>query len=130
MKKIFLLPIVGIALLASCDDGTSHMAYMEQIKDTVFKTYPTVAGVTVKVSDDAKDITIILGDKHLYEAPIEMQQKEAYDVSIMALHIFGKENTLKTGSVIISKDEKSEQPDVANTKIITINIDSLKKAGY
>lgn len=131
MNKLFLVSIAGIILFSACkDDEGSHMAYMEKIKDTVFKAYPTVAGVTVNVSDDGKDISIILGDKQLYNAPVETQQKEAYEVSTMALHIFGKENALTKGTVIISKDEKSEKPAPENTKSITINIDSLKKAGY
>jgi len=127
MNRLFLVSITFIIFFAACkDDEGSHMAYMEKIKDTVFKSYPTVAGVTVKVSDDGKEISIVLGDKHLYNASPETQQKEANDVAAMALNIFGKDNLLKKGTVIISKDEKNEQPAATDSKTIIINLDSLK----
>jgi hypothetical protein len=130
MKKLILLPVIGFVLFSACkDDEGSHMAYIEKIQDSVFKAYPTMPHVGVKVSTDGEQLTLIIGDKGIYNATEEKQMQVANNVTQISLAIFGKENHLSKSSVIISKDEKSEEPSPEDSKTIAVNIDSLKKAG-
>jgi hypothetical protein len=129
MKKLLLISLVTGILFAACqDDETSRMPIIEQMKDSIFKAYPTVMQVTIKVGNDGKELEVLLGDKHLYNSSDDKLQQTATELGAMALRLFGKNNEFATGVLHVSSDEKNIDPDPAIIRIAPINIDSMKKA--
>lgn len=129
MKKILPAAAYCIFLIASgCKEAPeSNMLYIEQMKDSIFKAYPTVASVTIEVNDDNK-LAITVGDKHLFQKDDAKRQQTALEMGAMALRIFPKNSDLAKGELIISDDEKSVNIDKNAAKISAINIDSLRKS--
>ena len=127
----FLLPSVFVSfivLIASCMDEISYMPQIAQMKDSIFKAYPnTVASITIKVEDKTK-INVILGGADLYKSSRDKRQQMANDLGLMAVRIFGKDSYLKTGRLVITKDERNSSEAPADGIVSGINIDSLKKA--
>lgn len=133
MKETSLILLILIAALAvpSCknmEEGTD-MVQIQQLKDTVFKSYPTVASIFVDVAE-RKDLVVVLGDAKLYKMPIDAQQHEANEIGILTLRLFGKDNSLEKGKLIVTKDLKNSKENPDDGIIIPINIDSLKKVVY
>ncbi len=129
MKHILPIAMAAVYIMtAACaDPNESNMQYIGQMKDSIFKAYPTVASITIEIKDKrALDITI--GDRHLFKADASKQQQEATEMGIMAVHLFPKNTDIDKGTLVISDDEKSTVVDRTAAKIIPINIDSLRKS--
>jgi hypothetical protein len=145
MKKILPLAIVAaIAIsMTACKDEESNMAQMETMKDSIFKAYPSVASVNIKVEEHT-NIHITLGSKKLAKDDEAARRQLANELGVMALRIFNKsDNNESTNNVINALDKSDElekgtltiTPTESNIKIdpedgvnTPINIDSLKKA--
>lgn len=129
MKKSLLVAIACIYIIGSgCKDTTeSNMQYIGDMKDSIFKTYPNVASVTIEVKDN-KTLDVTLGDVQLFKATDIKRQQVANELGQMALRIFPKNTEIEKGEIVISDDEKSTVIDRSNAKIVAINIDSLRKS--
>jgi len=103
------------------------MQYIGQMKDSIFKAYPTVASITIEIKDK-RTLDITIGDKHLFKAVPAKQQQEATEMGIMALRLFPKNTDIDKGELVVSDDEKSTVVDRTTATIIPINIDSLRKS--
>ena len=132
MKKLFL-PIAIIAVIgvvSSCKDETSYMPQEAQMKDSIFKAYPTtVASIWIHVTDKTQ-IDIVLGGRKLYATGAAQKQQMANELGFMALRIFGKDSYLKTGKLVITKDEQNSVDNPADGISTNINLDSLTKIAY
>jgi hypothetical protein len=159
-KKIALIKsamnkyVIAIALLTivttlnACSDGEAdNMQHIETMRDSIFKTFPTVAGITIRVND-GQHLHITVGDAHLYGASDAVKQQEANQMGLMAIRIFSKnnkqnenkmqqmlqrifgngDNTLHDGKLTITKNEHTEEEDPADGITININLDSLRKS--
>ena len=131
MKKLFLPAIIAlIVAISSCKDETSYMPQEAQMKDSIFKAYPTtVASITIQVLDKTQ-LNIVLGGARLYAADADKKQQMANDLGLMALRIFGKDSYLKTGRLIITKDERNSSENPPDGITTNINLDSLTKIVY
>lgn len=122
-----LAALFTVSLLASCKStDTSYMQYNEQMKDSIFKAYPTVNSVTIEEEDGAV-LKVTLGDAHLFSASPADRQKVANEIGMMALRIFPKDNNIDKGQLLVSKDEKSVEVNASQAQKCDINIDSLRK---
>jgi hypothetical protein len=130
MKNTITLLFITTATLfiSSCKDTeTSYTQYSEQMKDSIFQSYPTVAGITIEIKDRTQ-LDITLGSADMFTKSDAERQKTANELGMMALRLYPKDNSFEKAQLIVSKDEKSEHVNIAESKISNINIDSLRKA--
>lgn len=128
MKKL-ILPIVAtmIVAISSCKDEESYMPQEAAMRDSIFSAYPsTVASVHLHVTDKT-DLRIVLGGEKLYTSAPEERQKMANNLGGMAVRIFGKDSYLKTGELILTKDERNTLDTPADGISTKINIEAMKK---
>ncbi len=131
MKNLIVLSAITACILffSACKDpDAAYTQYSEQMKDSIFKSYPTVAGITIEVKDrTALDIT--LGSVDLFKTSDAEREKTANELGMMALRLYPKDNSFEKVRLIVSRDEKSEHVNIAEAKISNINLDSLRKLG-
>jgi hypothetical protein len=130
MKRNFTVLIVAVIMIAfaSCKDTeASDVQHIEEMKDTIFKTFPTVVGITIRV-EESSQLYVTIGDAHLYKADDVARQKEANRIGVIALHIFGKDNELEKGKLTVTKNEHTEEENPADGITTNINLDSLRKS--
>jgi hypothetical protein len=126
MKKILCLTAFGATLLfASCKEEMSYSSKMPALRDSIFAAYPSVASVIINVQNH--DMAIALGSKQLAEKSTTEKQKTIEDVGRMALRIFGPENRISAGKVIITPNEDNDKPDPADGTSASLSIETLKK---
>jgi len=114
--------------LHSCKDtDTDYSQYDVQMKDSIFKYYPTVAGITIEIKDKT-ELDITLGSIDMFKTSEADRQTTGNELGIMALRLYPKDNSFEKAVLIVSKDEKSEHVNMAEAKVSNINIDSLRKA--
>jgi hypothetical protein len=107
MKNLITaLAIATTTLLFSCHDEEANKRNMEILKESVFKAYPTVAGVSVEVKD-WHELYVVVRSRQLYSTNAENKQKVTSEIGKMADSIFGTNNELDKGQVIFTKDERS-----------------------
>jgi len=131
MKKIFIpFIIASAAAFSSCQDETSYTPQIEQMRDSLFHNYPTtVASITIKV-EDKTDLKVVLGGQTLYAKAAENKAKMAEEVGYMAARIFGKDSYLRTGSLIITKDERNVAVAPPDGIATPIDLEGIKKSVY
>ncbi len=131
MRKLIIPVILGlIVIVSSCKDETSYMPQITQMKDSIFKAYPTtVASIWMNVLDKT-DLKIVLGGKRLYATQDAEKQKMAADMGTMAWRIFGKDSYLKKGTLVFTKDEQNTVDTPADAVTVPINMDAAKNIVY
>ncbi|HRO43897.1 MAG TPA: hypothetical protein PL009_13755 [Flavipsychrobacter sp.] len=117
MGKTLLLTALAFSCFASCDlDPKNHTAQIQEMEDTLFKSFPTVNRVSVEVRNDfGKEINITLGDAELYTASENERQKVVDQTTQITGHIFA-EDKIETGKVIFVKEENTITIDEATMK--------------
>ena len=128
MKK-FLLPILAVAIVAisSCKDEADYLPYESAMRDSIFSAYPTTVASIHLHATDKTDLRIVLGGQKLYTSAQEERQKMADDLGRMAIRIFGKDSYLKTGVLILTKNEQNTLDTPADGISTKINIEALRK---
>ena len=123
------LPILLLIILcfSACSDGNQPNNYEEQLKDSIFKKYATVASVTIKINPDHDKLEVILGDPKLHSQSDNDRQQVGNEIATLALHIFNKDYNFNEASLMVSTDKTSQFPDASTIVTTRINIDSLKK---
>lgn len=146
---IIAVMIVSMSvLMSSCsDEEASNMRHIEAIRDSIFKTFPTVASITIRV-EDAENLHVTVGDAHLYAADDNAKKNVANKIGRMALGIFGKKepqketsfmamlkhrifgdgNMLQNGKLTVTKNEHTEEEYPADGISVNINLDSLRQS--
>ena len=66
MKKLLAFPLIALTV-AACNikDPASNDANIRKMEDTLFKSYPTVNGVSIEVKENT-EVIITLRDVELY----------------------------------------------------------------
>lgn len=113
--------VVVLALMASCGNNEGNMVKMNQMKDSIFAAYPTIAAVTINVQN-GNNLVIALGSEDLYKAGDAERQKVADEMSEMAGRIFGKENKLEHGKIMVTKNEMNQEAEPADALVNTMNL--------
>jgi hypothetical protein len=107
MKNLLTaIAIASTTLLFSCHDEVSNMESIKRMEDTLFKSYPTMAGVSVEVKD-YHELNVVVRSAQLYSTTPENKQKVSAEIGKMAESVFGTNNELDKGQVIFTKDELS-----------------------
>ena len=112
-----------------CKEGGSgsHMQQMSDMKDSIFKDYPTVAAVTINIQDE-RLLVVTLGSKRLAVKSADDRQKMAGDVAAMAIRLLGKNSGVQQEKLIITPNERNDQAEPADGLVSSYNVDSLQKA--
>ena len=100
------ITIAATTLLFSCRDQVSDMDSIKRMEDTLFKSYPTMAGVSVEVKE-YHELNVVVRSAQLYSTTPENKQKVSAEIGKMAESIFGTNNELDKGQVIFTQDERS-----------------------
>ena len=132
MKKLLgvLITLSLSTVMLSCKEVSDNDGKTLIIQDSLNKVLPTWQALKIKVEDDRKQMTIIVGDAQFYASSADVKSKKADDLGKMVLRIYGKENYLEKGNLIVTKDihNTSESPvDGINTPI---DFTALKKVVY
>ena len=88
-----------------------------------------MASITIKVADKTQ-LKVVLGGASLYATDAAKKQQMAGELGQMALRIFGKDSYLKTGTLVITKDEQNSSESPADGVSTPIDIEGLKKVVY
>ena len=96
---------IAFLSLTACEDEHSDMASIKRMEDTLFKTYPTMAGVSVNVKE-YHELDVVVRGKQLYSTTGENKQKITAEIGTMAQIVFGTNNELDKGQVIFTKEER------------------------
>lgn len=132
MKKSMVLSLATIAgmwLINGCKETTDvTMEQIHQVQDTVTHMIPGVTAIDVKV-EQQKNLKVIIGDAAFYGATEAQQQQAALKVGETAMILFGDANEVKTGKLIITKENRQSawDKDPADGKVIDMKIDSLRE---
>jgi len=130
MKKITLsISICAVIAAMSACHGESDMAQMQQLQDSLFAAYPGKVGAIHINPEGRENLIVVLGAPAFYGTTADEKQKQALEIGAMALRIFGKDNYLKTGKLVITQDTHNTANDPADGIITDMKIDSLKAAG-
>lgn len=116
-----------LAFTASCSNDPGNMKTMAIMKDSIFAAYPTVAGVLIHVEND-NDLVITLGSQDLYAQDDVKRQAVANEMGAMALRIFGKDNKLEHGKILVTQNEANQEPSPANALVSQMDFVTLKRA--
>ncbi|MFA6149817.1 MAG: hypothetical protein WC716_00765 [Chitinophagaceae bacterium] len=129
MKNIILKLSVVAALLfsVSCRNSEGNMQTMTQMKDSIWAAYPTIAGVLIHVEND-NNLVITLGSQDLYAQDEVKRQAVANEIGAMALRIFGKDNKLEHGKILVTQNEANQDPAPANALVSQMDFVTLKRA--
>lgn len=113
-KSLFaILLIVLFAGLSSCENGGGNMTRMNEMKDSIFAAYPDIAAVTINVQNN-NHLLIAIGSQSLYDKDASDKQHVANELAAMAMRIFGKNNKIETGRIIVTANETNQDPEPAD----------------
>lgn len=122
--RTVLTALLAIVMLNSCSSGEGNMAQMNQLKDSIFAAYPTVAAVTVNVQND-NHLIIAVGSEDLYAADAAKRQGIADEMGAMAQRIFGGKGKLEHGKMLVTRNEMNQDAEPADALVSEM---TLKKA--
>lgn len=129
MKSILKITIAVTTLFfaASCSNNAGNMTKMAEMKDSIFAAYPTVAAVTINVEND-NELVIALGSQDLYVQDEVKRQSVADEMGAMAIRLFGKDNKLEHGKILVTQNEANQDPAPANALVSQMDFVTLKRA--
>jgi len=129
MKK--LLTVIFIALIAgmsSCKEGNDNDGKTQVVQDSLINVFPTWQALKIKIDENRTQMTVIIGDASFYNANADVKNQKALELAKMILRIYGKDNYLEKGTLIVTKDVHNTSETPADGISIPINFADLKKA--
>lgn len=123
MKQFIAVITVALATLIfnACATGAGNMAHMNQMKDSVFAAFPTVAAVTINVQND-NVLLVTVGSQDLYQSDAATRQHVADDMAAMAKRIFGSKSKLETGKLLVTHDEMNQAAEPADALVSPMDL--------
>ncbi len=116
-----------IALTASCSNDPGNMKTMAIMKDSIFAAYPSVAAVLINVEND-NNLVLTIGSQDLYAQDEVKRLAVANEMGAMALRLFGKDNKLEHGKILVTSNEANQEPAPADALVSQIDFVTLKRA--
>lgn len=130
MRKLFAIILIGfIAATSACKEGNDNDGKTQIVQDSLSTVFPTWQALKIKVDDDRTNMTVIIGDATFYNAPQDVKNQKATDLGKMVLRIYGKDNYLEKGKLIVTKDVHNTSETPADGISLPIDFAGLKKAG-
>ncbi len=133
MKKI-IFPVLSffvlMAAMPSCKEGADiDMAQIHKVEDSLEKFIPLVRPCTVNVRTvEQEELVVTIGSPLLFQTSPQAKQEVAVRIAAMALQVFGTDNRLKSGKLVISNDSRNQEVSPKDGIITDMKIDSLKKS--
>ena len=124
IKTMFAATVVALAV--SCSNNAGNMTKMAEMKDSIFAAYPTVAAVTINIEND-NELVIALGSQDLYTQDEVKRQAVANEMGAMAIRLFGKDNKLEHGKILVTQNEMNQEPSPAGALVSQMDFVTLKK---
>jgi hypothetical protein len=123
MKQIIALfsLLLATVFFNDCSTGAGNMAQMNQMKDSVFAAFPTVAAVTINVQND-NVLLVAIGSQDLYQADAATRQHVADEMAAIAKRIFGEQRKLETGKMMVTHDEMNQSAEPADALISPMDL--------
>jgi hypothetical protein len=116
-----------LALTASCSNDPGNMKTMSIMKDSIFAAYPSVAAVLINVEND-NNLVLTIGSQDLYAQDEVKRLAVANEMGAMALRLFGKDNKLEHGKILVTSNEANQEPTPADALVSQIDFVTLKRA--
>jgi len=110
----------------SCDDAEND-GKTRVIQDSLVNVLPTWQALKIKVDDNKTNMHIVVGDATFYKASDDVKNKKADELAKMILRIYGKDNYLEKGTLIITADIRNKIDTPADGVSIPIDFSALKK---
>lgn len=132
MKKIIcaITIICAVFTFSACDGGHDNDGKTNVINDSISNIFPSCQAFHANIYDNREGINIVLGDLTFYKASEEERKRKADELAKMILRIYGKDNYLKRGTLIVTKDIRNTSEAPTDGITTPIPITELKKAGY
>jgi hypothetical protein len=129
MKSMYrnLIAFAMLAITASCGNNEGNMQTMNQMKDSIFAAYPSIAAVTLNVQND-NTLIIAVGSQDLYAADEVQRQQVANEMAAMALRLFGKESKLEHGKIMVTQNEMNQEAEPKDALVSQMDFVSAKRA--
>ncbi len=100
MKQLLTTSLLALSLAyTGCKEMGSNDANNFKMEDTIRATYPSVQYIQAGVKEHM-DVTIVLGDKTLFNKSAEEQQEIAKTIAGMTVAIYDANNYLRKGKVV------------------------------
>ena len=120
------IAVISVFAMFSCNevdvDGKSRV-----IQDSLVNIFPSWQALKIKVGDNNTSMLIVMGDATFYKAAQEEKAKKADELGRMILRIFGKNNYLEKGNLIITADIRNTSETPPDGISIPIDFSALKK---
>jgi hypothetical protein len=124
----FLIVATSVLLMPSCQEMNDNDGKTRIIQDSLNNVLPTWQALKIKVEDNRTRMTVVVGDATFYKASDEVKSKKAADLGKMILRIYGPNNYLEKGTLIVTKDVQNNSEAPADGISIPIDFEGLKKA--
>lgn len=129
MKQTLLLLLLAIStgLLPSCKEVNTE-GKAQVLQDSMINIFPNWQALKVWVDDNNTEIDVVMCDKSMYSAPAAEQKQKADALAKMIVRIYGMENYLTTGKLILTMDANNTAKAPADGVTILMDIAAEKKA--
>ncbi|MCD6011946.1 MAG: hypothetical protein K0Q79_1808 [Flavipsychrobacter sp.] len=132
MKNILSLcaSVVLFTFLFSCKDVPDLRGRTPILNDSIRTTnmFPTFRALHIDLNEDWTEITVVIGDPNFYGASAEEKNKKAEELGKMIVRIYGTENYLDKGTLVVTKDVNNTSNTPADGISVPIDLKALKKA--
>ena len=130
MKKLLSLLIAGTVIaVSSCKEMNDGEGKTRIVQDSLINIFPTWQALKIKVEDNYSQMNVIIGDATFYNASQDVKNQKAMDLGKMVLRIYGKDNYLEKGNLIVTRDIHNNSENPADGISIPIPFAELKKQG-
>ena len=131
MRNLFLMfaAIASLFTVSSCKEGADNDGKTVIIQDSLSTVFPTWQALKIKVEDNRTEMTVVIGDATFYNASADVKSKKADDLAHLILRIYGKDNYLEKGKLVVTKDVHNTSETPADGIAMPMNFAEMKKAG-
>lgn len=132
--KLRIVPLlaaaaIGALLCSSCkEEADANDGKTLVIQDSLSTVLPTWQALKVKL-ENKSHMNVIVGDAKLYTATPEEKAKKAEELGKMILRIYGKNNLLEDGNLVVTKNVRNQSETPEDGISTPIPFAELKKAG-
>ncbi len=132
MKKLFSISVffTVISLLYACGDRTANDGKSTIVRDSLINILPNYSAVHINLGEDRSEMTVVVADVKFYSATAEEKNKKAEELGKMILRIYGKDNYLQKGNLILTKDINNTSDTPADGIKTPIDFEGLKKVVF
>jgi hypothetical protein len=105
-----------------------NMEQIHRLQDSVSHDIPGVTAIDIKVAEQTQ-LKVIIGNPSFYNMDAATRQKAAVRLGEQAMLVFGADNGVKSGKLIITRESRNSawDKDPADGEVMDMKLDSLKE---